>query len=152
MLAVKFRRVGKKHQASFQVVVVEKRSKINGRFIEKLGWLDPHQKKFDLKKERINYWLGIGAQPTDSVHNLLVKTGIIKGAKVPVHSTVKKSKKEESASADKAVVDKPTSINETTTAGKEEKETEKQAAETLPEAENKPEAKSDTEDKEDKSS
>lgn len=85
MLAIKLRRVGKKGQASFRVVVAEKRSKLQGKFVEDLGWLNPHTDSFNLKKERVEYWLKVGAQPTDSVHNLLVKAGILKGPKIPVH-------------------------------------------------------------------
>ena len=90
MLAIKFKRIGKKHQASFRVVVLEKRTKLNGRFLEDLGWLNPHTDKFELEKKRAAHWLKMGAQPTDSIHNLFVKAGIISAKKIAVH---KKSKK-----------------------------------------------------------
>ena len=99
MLAIKLKRTGKKHQASFRVVVAEKRSKLVGRSTEDLGWLDPHSKKNGLNKERIAYWMSVGAKPTPTVHNLLVKEGIIKAAKMPVH---KKSKKAAEAGAAQA--------------------------------------------------
>lgn len=102
MLAIKLRRVGKKGQASFRVVVAEKRSKLQGKFTEDLGWLNPHTDSFNLKKERVEYWLKVGAQPTDSVHNLLVKAGVLKGPKIPVHAKTKKSK-EETKPEEKAV-------------------------------------------------
>lgn len=92
MLAIKLRRIGKKHQASFRVVVMEKRSKLNGRFVDDLGWLNPHTDKFELNKERARRWLKVGAQPTDTVHNLFVKSGILSGPKIPVHKTPKKTK------------------------------------------------------------
>ncbi len=94
MLAIKFRRIGRKHQPSFRIVVAEKRSKATGKFVEDLGWRDPKSKDFKLKEDRVRYWLKTGAQPTDSVHNLFVKTGIIKGKKRPVHK-IKKNKKDE---------------------------------------------------------
>lgn len=94
MLAIKLRRQGKKRQASFRVVVTEKRSKLTGKFVDDLGWLDPHAKKFELKKERVEYWLKVGAKPTASVHNLLVRAGIIDEPKIPVHSTRKRTDKE----------------------------------------------------------
>ena len=93
MLAIKLKKIGKKHQPSFRVVVTEKRSKLVGRYVEDLGWLNPRGREFNLKKERIAYWLSHGAQPTDTVHNLLVKSQIIKGPKRAVHS-VRKAKKE----------------------------------------------------------
>jgi len=90
MLAIKLRRVGKKKQASFRVVVAEKRSKLQGKFVEDLGWFNPHTDSFSLNKERVEYWLKVGAQPTDSVHNLLVRAAILKGPKIPVHAKPKK--------------------------------------------------------------
>ncbi len=97
MLTIKLSRIGKKNQASFRVVVLEKRSKLNGRYIEDLGWLNPKSKEVSLKKERIDYWLKVGAQPTDTVHNLLVKNGLLKAAKIAVHKKKKGAEKEVSA-------------------------------------------------------
>lgn len=89
MLAIKFKRIGKKHQPSFRLVIAEKRSKVKGKFIDDIGWYNPLNKKFNLNKEKIIHWLNVGAKPTDSVYNLLVKDGVIKGRKIAVH---KKSK------------------------------------------------------------
>ncbi|KKU93925.1 MAG: 30S ribosomal protein S16 [Candidatus Jorgensenbacteria bacterium GW2011_GWA1_48_13] len=91
MLAIKFRRQGKKHQASFRLIVTEKRSKLGGRFIDDLGWLDPKSKKFEVKKEKAERWLKVGARPTPSVHNFLVRAGISRAAKIPVHKRPKKT-------------------------------------------------------------
>ncbi|MDI6717631.1 MAG: 30S ribosomal protein S16 [Patescibacteria group bacterium] len=90
MLAIKLKRIGKKHQAAFRVVVAEKKSKMAGRYVEDLGFWNPNNKKVSINKERSAYWIKAGAQPTDSVYNLMVKNQIIKGTKKPVH---KKSKK-----------------------------------------------------------
>jgi len=92
MLAIKLKRVGKKKQASFRIVIAEKRSKMGGRFIDDLGFFNPHTDKFEIDKEKTSYWLKVGAQPTDSVFNLLVKAEILKGPKRAVH---KKKKTEE---------------------------------------------------------
>lgn len=90
MLAIKLRRIGKKGQASFRIVVTEKKSKLQGKFIEDLGWFNPHTNEFNFKKERAEHWLKVGAQPTDSVHNLLVRAGVLSGPKIPVHAKPKK--------------------------------------------------------------
>ncbi|MEK9154782.1 MAG: 30S ribosomal protein S16 [Patescibacteria group bacterium] len=90
MLAIKLKRIGKRGQASFRIVVQEKRSKLGGRYVEDLGWLNPHNNKSSIKKDRIEYWIKTGAQPTDSVYNMLVKNSIIKGPKKPVHKISKK--------------------------------------------------------------
>ena len=94
MLSIRFKPVGKKKQISFRVVVVERRSKLQGRFIEDLGWCNPHTDTQSVKEERIKYWLGIGAQPTDSVHNMLVRASVVDGPKRAVHAKKKVSKEE----------------------------------------------------------
>ena len=87
---LKLKRIGKKHQASFRLVVDEKRHKMVGTNVEDLGWYNPRVDKFEFKKERIDHWLKVGAQPTDTVHNLLVTAKILSDKKIAVH---KKSKK-----------------------------------------------------------
>ena len=91
MLAIKFKRIGKKHQASFRIIVTEKRSKLQGRYVDDLGWFNPHNDQFNINKERASHWLKNGAQPTDSIHNLLVRASVIKGPKRPVHKVSKAS-------------------------------------------------------------
>ncbi|MDI6820627.1 MAG: 30S ribosomal protein S16 [Patescibacteria group bacterium] len=90
MLAIKFKRIGKKHQASFRIIVAEKRSKVHGRFIDDLGWYNPTSGEGSVNSERANYWLKVGAKATPTVHNLLVRKGVIKGPKIPVHKIAKK--------------------------------------------------------------
>lgn len=97
MLTIKLRRIGKKDQASFRIIVSEKRSKLDGRYVEDLGWLNPRNDEVKVNKERTEYWLKNGAQPTDTIHNLLVKIGLIKGPKRAVHAKTKKKPLEESA-------------------------------------------------------
>ncbi len=81
MLVIRFSRVGKKNKAYFRIVVQEKIHTPTGRHTEVLGSWDPHLKKAVLKEEKIKYWLEKGAQASDSVYNLLVKEGVIKGKK-----------------------------------------------------------------------
>lgn len=90
MLAIKFKRIGKKHQPSYRIVVAEKKSKLTGRFVEDLGWYNPFSKEFKVNKVRAEYRMKTGAQPTDSVYNLLVKAEVIKGPKKAVHKISKK--------------------------------------------------------------
>ena len=90
MLAIKLRRIGKKHQASYRIIFSEKRSKVSGQNVEDLGWFNPLTKTHKLEETRVRYWLGQGAQPTDTVHNFLVRVGVISGEKRSVHKTKKK--------------------------------------------------------------
>lgn len=99
MLAIKFKRIGKKHQPSYRIVINEKRSKMNGRFIEDIGWYNPFSKEFKVDKERALYRIKTGAQPTDSVYNLLVKAEIISGVKKPKHKINKKSEEKPAEAA-----------------------------------------------------
>jgi small subunit ribosomal protein S16 len=59
---------------------MDSRSPRDGRVIEQLGWYDPQAKQADkqisLNRERIEYWLTVGATPSDTVKQLLVKSGI----------------------------------------------------------------------------
>ena len=77
MLAIKLQRVGRKHQPSYRLVVAEARSKMAAPPVEDLGSYHPATKATAFKKERISYWLGLGAQPTVTVHNLLVAQGVV---------------------------------------------------------------------------
>lgn len=80
MLSIRLRRIGKKGQASFRVVAAEAHSKAKSKFVEDLGWVNPHTDKFEIDKDRVNYWLGVGAQPSDTAAGYIKKTGIeIKG-------------------------------------------------------------------------
>jgi small subunit ribosomal protein S16 len=99
MLAIKLKRVGKKKQASFRVIVSEKRSKVRGRYVEDLGFYNPHTKVLKISDARVKYWISHGAQPTPTVHNLLVAKGVISGAKIPVHKQVEINKEETAAAA-----------------------------------------------------
>jgi len=73
MLAIKLRRIGKKHQAAYRVIVGEKRSKLQGRYVEDLGWFNPYTDEVKINKERAEYWIKNGAKPTDRVRSLLAK-------------------------------------------------------------------------------
>jgi len=64
--------VGKRGQAYFRVVVVEHTKKPKGKFLELLGSYDPHKKVFNVKKDRVEYWMGNGAQISPTVNNLMV--------------------------------------------------------------------------------
>ncbi|MDU0348231.1 30S ribosomal protein S16 [Actinomyces sp. MRS3W] len=78
-MAVKIRlkRLGKKFAPFYRVVVVDSRKKRDGRVIEEIGVYDPMQEPslIRIDSERAQYWLGVGAQPSNTVFNLLKITG-----------------------------------------------------------------------------
>lgn len=95
MLTLRFQRQGKKRDFIFRVIAVDSKVAINsGKSKEILGWWDPRIDKFELKKERILYWISQGAQPSDSCYNLLIRAKIIEGKKRPITIRKKKVKKE----------------------------------------------------------
>jgi small subunit ribosomal protein S16 len=73
MLAIRMRRVGAKKSPFFRVVVTEHREARDGAFVEILGHYYPRATpaKFELNRERVDYWLSKGARPSDTVRTLL---------------------------------------------------------------------------------
>jgi len=116
MLKIRLTRRGKKNNAFFRIVVAEHTSPIKGGFLEVLGFLNPHTKEKSFKADRIAYWIGKGAQCSDTVHNLLVSNNVIKGSKRAVKL---KKKPVEEAKVEEV---KPAEVAEAKT---EEKEVEK---------------------------
>jgi|GEM_PF-346184 len=107
MLVIRLFRAGKKNQPFFKVVVTDKKNPPKGgRPLEVLGFYNPLTKEKDFKKERILYWISVGAKPSATVNNLLVSENILKGEKIKSHKK-KKVKKESAPLADKPVTDKP---------------------------------------------
>jgi len=93
MLKIRFVRAGKKNKSFFRITVGDSRKTPKGKFIEKLGYYNPLQKEKSINKERVLYWLSQGAQCSDTVHNLLVSSEIIKGPKRKIKIKSKKSSK-----------------------------------------------------------
>jgi small subunit ribosomal protein S16 len=81
MLTIRFNRVGKKNRAAFRIALQEKTKAPNRKHVEMLGSYDPHSKVAVIKKERVLYWISMGAETSESVHNLLVKEGVVEGKK-----------------------------------------------------------------------
>ena len=76
---LRLRRMGKKRQPVYKVVAADVRSPRDGRIIEAIGLYNPKTEPatMDIKEDRALYWLGVGAQPTDTVKNILSKKGIL---------------------------------------------------------------------------
>jgi small subunit ribosomal protein S16 len=79
MVKIRLKRMGAHKKPFYRVVVADSRTQRDGRFIEEIGYYDPMTKPAEIKvdNERAKYWLGVGAQPTDTVRILLRKTGAI---------------------------------------------------------------------------
>ncbi len=94
MLRIRLARVGRKHDPSYRVIVTERgRAPQPGNYVEQVGTYDARSDEHDLKPERIEHWISNGAQPSETVHNLLVKAGVIEGDTtnpLPKKSPIKK--------------------------------------------------------------
>ena len=77
---LRLKRMGRRHRSFYRVAAIDSREPRDGRVIEELGWYDPEAKDVDkqvsLKRERIEHWLSVGAQPSDTVGKLLKRHGI----------------------------------------------------------------------------
>ena len=75
MLAIRLRRAGSKKRPFFRVVVADSRAARDSSFVEILGHYNPRTKPavVQVNKERVDYWLGKGAQPSDSVRTLMAR-------------------------------------------------------------------------------
>ncbi len=128
MLRIRFFRTGKKNQPFFKIVVTEKtRPPHGGRFVEEVGFYNPLTKEKNVNKDRIKYWISVGAKPSDTVYNLLVMEGIIEGKKIAKHKKKKENKKGESVPAASAPAASAPAV-----ASKEEKPAEKPKEEDKP--------------------
>ncbi len=80
---IRLKRVGAKNAPAYRIVVADSRSPRDGRFIEELGSYDPKRTgvNYTLDLERAQYWLGTGAQPSETVASFIKKAA--KAAAVP---------------------------------------------------------------------
>jgi len=103
MVVLRLRRGGRRHDPHYRIVAQEKRSKLNGAYIESIGHYHPvaPNKELVIDKERAKHWLSQGAQLSVTVNNLFVKDGVLpKEAKISrVYSQKKKVEEEKPAEA-----------------------------------------------------
>jgi len=77
---LKLKRYGRRHQPHYRLTAVDRRRTRDTKVIEELGLYNPlnhkEEQQVTLKRERIEYWLSVGAQPTQTVRRLLEKQGV----------------------------------------------------------------------------
>lgn len=81
MVRIRLRRVGRKKAPAYRIVVADSKSPRDGKFIEIIGQYAPRssdEQKLNLDAARATYWLGVGAQPSDTVRSLLRRAGVLK--------------------------------------------------------------------------
>lgn len=77
MVKIRLSRTGRKNLPSYRIVVVPAREKRETKSLEIVGTYFPLKKEVNLNVDRIKYWLSVGAQPTETVENFLVKQEIL---------------------------------------------------------------------------
>lgn len=75
MVKIRLTRKGKKKVPFYRIVVIDSKKARDGKFIERVGHYDPRSKELNLKRDRIEYWISKGAQPTNTVAKLIAKEG-----------------------------------------------------------------------------
>jgi len=77
---LRLKRFGRRNRPSYRINAMDIRSARDGRVIEELGFYDPlakgEQPQFNVNRDRVEYWLSVGAQPSETVKGLLEKAGI----------------------------------------------------------------------------
>ena len=138
-MAVKIRlkRMGKVHAPVYRIVVVDSRKKRDGAVIEEIGKYNPNEQPsfMEVDSERAQYWLGVGAQPSDQVAAILKVTGEwakFKGEEGTEGTLkakeVKVSAEERIAAADKAAAEKREEVKAAKEKAEAEAAAEKEAA------------------------
>ena len=77
---IRLKRMGSKKRPFYRIVVADSRSPRDGRFIETVGTYNPltDPERVTLKEEKVMNWLNNGAQPSDTVRNILSRNGVMK--------------------------------------------------------------------------
>lgn len=96
MLSIRLTRTGKAHDPHYRIVVQEKRSKLNGKVVDTIGHYHPTSpdKLLVIDKVKAAKWLSQGAQPSDTVANMLVKQGLLDPSRKVTHFYTAKPKED----------------------------------------------------------
>ena len=86
MIKLRLKRFGKKREASYRIVVAQSTSRRDGRPLAEVGYYNPRSDEVRLDIPVILEWMKKGAQPTDTVRDILFKQGVIEQTKSPAKS------------------------------------------------------------------
>ncbi|MDK2949219.1 MAG: small subunit ribosomal protein [Patescibacteria group bacterium] len=153
MLAIRLFRVGKKKQPSYKIVVTNKQNPPQGgQFVEQVGFYNPLTNERTLKEDRIKYWLSVGAQASDTVHNMLITEKVIEGEKRKRRIVIKEAEvkaeepKKEEPKVEEAPVEEVKEESPTEEKPEEEPKVEEAPVEEVKEEEPKPEENTEKEE------
>ena len=94
-LKIRLRQQGRTNRLTYRLVVADARSPRDGKYIENLGYYDPHkdgEKEGKLQEDRLQYWIDLGAQVTEKAHALIARKAptVMQNIKKQVAMKVKK--------------------------------------------------------------
>lgn len=96
MVRIRMQRTGRTNRPFYRIAAIDKRARRNGPVIEQLGWYDPiakdASKQVSLNEERVKYWLGVGAQPSDTCRDMFAKRNLIDRAEWEAQRTLDREK------------------------------------------------------------
>ncbi|MBN1618698.1 30S ribosomal protein S16 [Candidatus Dojkabacteria bacterium] len=152
MVKIRLQRTGKKHEVHYRIVAIDSRLKGTSRYLAKIGYYNPRVNPSILTfdKDALKKWMEQGAQLSDTVHDLLVKEGVIEQSKKRTFvvkqriKAAKESKKQVEEGADKPAAAPTTEVKP------EEESSEKQPDAKATESASKPEDKPAEEENKDK--
>jgi len=111
MLTIRLQRTGKKNQADFRIVLAEKESPVAKKVVEILGSYNPRKKAFQVKEDRLKYWVAQRVELSETMHNLLVDKKFVEGKKIKAFNIPKKpAVPAEAAAAPAAATDAPAPV------------------------------------------
>ncbi len=109
MVRIRLRRVGLKHQPSYRIIAADKEAPRDGRFLEILGFYNPRTEPstIEIKEDRLFDWMSKGAQPSESVVQILKTVGAMdRFARYKAGESIETLLAESKAAAEKRVVSK----------------------------------------------
>lgn len=89
MVRIRMKRMGRPHRPFYRISAIEKTVRRDGKVLENLGHYDPmatdETKQIMINEERVKHWLALGAQPSDTMMDLLVKRNLVDGKEWKAH-------------------------------------------------------------------
>lgn len=76
-VVIRFARYGAKGKPFYRIVAADKQFPRDGRYLETLGTYNPKDKSNNIKKDRVEYWMSKGAKPSETVHRLMKRVGVL---------------------------------------------------------------------------
>ncbi|MDP3645504.1 MAG: 30S ribosomal protein S16 [bacterium] len=124
MLKIRMQRTGRINEPSYRIIVVEHtESPKTGNIVERVGTYNPMTKERHINTDRVRHWMSVGAQPSPTVHNMLVSIGVLNKKKINVLPKKSPPKKDEPVAVVPAPTEeKPEPIAEAETPAVEAKE------------------------------